>query len=129
MRNPVSVSLLSGLALTAAAVVMASPDPVVYDATPDPRLCPSPYCGGYWIEEVNLTDSICGDGSIAEACYVVDIDLDRLGVGPIAQARIREAIGRRKVLVSGTYEPYPFAGNDTALSILVVDRFWYDPLR
>jgi len=40
----------------------------------DTRRCASPWCGGYWYNEVNRRNSTCTDGSRARECYVFDID-------------------------------------------------------
>jgi hypothetical protein len=36
----------------------------------DPRLCPSPACGGYWVGLANGVRTRCGNGRAAARCYV-----------------------------------------------------------
>ena len=38
--------------------------------TPDPRLCPSPLCGGYWVSLANHARTRCHDGLLRPRCYV-----------------------------------------------------------
>src|SRR6187397_3172725 len=46
-----------------------------FTVAPDPRLCPSPLCGGYWISRVNQPFTVCANGTRAATCYVSDLDL------------------------------------------------------
>ncbi len=41
-----------------------------YVVRPDPRLCPSPFCGGYWIALANRVRTRCHDGRYRPRCYV-----------------------------------------------------------
>ncbi|MCA9609782.1 MAG: hypothetical protein KC619_29490 [Myxococcales bacterium] len=51
-----------------------------YTATRDYRRCAWPFCGGFWVSEVNHAETTCPDGSTAEACYVTDLDLEGLAL-------------------------------------------------
>ena len=44
----------------------------------DPRLCPSPLCGGYWVALANGVRTRCGNGQAAPRCYVAHT-VDRNG--------------------------------------------------
>jgi hypothetical protein len=44
----------------------------------DPRMCPSPNCGGYWAELVNSARTRCGNVRAARGCYVART-VDRYG--------------------------------------------------
>jgi hypothetical protein len=44
----------------------------------DPRLCPSPACGGYWVALANGVRTRCGNGQATARCYVADT-VDRTG--------------------------------------------------
>lgn len=46
----------------------------------DTRRCAFPQCGGYWVQRVNRTTTLCGDGSPATTCYVAAIEMDRTSV-------------------------------------------------
>ncbi|MBA2641990.1 MAG: hypothetical protein H0U82_03550 [Actinobacteria bacterium] len=41
-----------------------------YVVRPDPRLCPSPICGGYWVALANRSRTRCADGAVRPRCYV-----------------------------------------------------------
>ncbi len=121
---------LTALATIAAAAAWAGSVPagaVVYDIEPDYRLCPSPACGGYWVDEVNLGSSACHDGSIARRCYVADIDLSNLRLSPRAEARVRREISQGNILFAGTLEQWPSPVISLDLGVLVVDKVWWDP--
>ena len=69
-----------GLAAILAAVVAggiagsASSQPPIgtamYTVRVDPRLCPSPLCGGYWVALANRARTRCADGIVKARCYV-----------------------------------------------------------
>jgi hypothetical protein len=50
-----------------------------YSVKPDYRYCMSPLCGGYWLKALATTKTLCSDGTVADACYVANINLSRLG--------------------------------------------------
>jgi hypothetical protein len=41
-----------------------------YVVQPDPRMCPSPRCGGYWVALANRRETPCSDGTLRPRCYV-----------------------------------------------------------
>jgi hypothetical protein len=56
--------------------------------TPDLRLCPSPSCGGQFLQAVNDELTHCADGSEAERCYVSGVDWSGLGGAPLQDRSI-----------------------------------------
>jgi len=71
------IALLTCLTVLAAMLggtVPAATGPAVgssyYVVTPDPRLCPSPLCGGYWVSLANHARTRCHDGLLRPRCYV-----------------------------------------------------------
>jgi hypothetical protein len=74
-----------------------------HTVVPDPRLCPSPLCGGYWVARVNRPLTACADGSMAPRCYVAALDLSHARLSPKQEAAVRAAAGH--LLVRGTIEP------------------------
>jgi hypothetical protein len=42
----------------------------LYSVRVDPRLCPSPLCGGYWVALANGARTRCADGTRRARCYV-----------------------------------------------------------
>ena len=50
----------------------------IYTVRADPRLCPSPLCGGYWVSLANGARTRCADGKSQASCYVARaVDSDR----------------------------------------------------
>jgi len=41
----------------------------IYVVRQDPRLCPSPLCGGYWVQLANRSRTRCSDGVLRAHCY------------------------------------------------------------
>jgi hypothetical protein len=80
-----------------------------YLVRPDPRLCPSPRCGGYWVSLVNREHTRCSDGELQRRCYVARaVDEHRhprsgLPAGAVARATLElwrfEGLGVLGVLV------------------------------
>lgn len=44
----------------------------IYVVRPDPRACPSPLCGGYWISLANHARTKCHDGLLRPRCYAAE---------------------------------------------------------
>ena len=42
----------------------------IFVLRPDPRECPSPMCGGYWVSLANHARTRCSDGLLRPRCYV-----------------------------------------------------------
>jgi len=64
-----------GIALAAVAPAASGSPPLplgrtIYVVQPDPRLCPSPLCGGYWVARANHSRTRCHDGLFRPRCYV-----------------------------------------------------------
>src|SRR5436190_18824054 len=76
MRIALLTVLVSAVLVGEARAPAASrvPAPVlataIYVVPPDPRLCPSPLCGGYWIGLANHARTRCADGLLRPRCYV-----------------------------------------------------------
>jgi hypothetical protein len=64
-----AVAALAALG-TAARATPGAPAATYYVVRPDPRLCPSPLCGGVWARRVNRPLTRCADGTAARECYV-----------------------------------------------------------
>ena len=78
---------LAAIALALAAAVAVAPaarqppsETALYVVRVDPRLCPSPMCGGYWVALANAARTRCQDGLRHARCYVAT------AVGPQGQA-------------------------------------------
>jgi hypothetical protein len=64
-----------------------------FTIAPDPRLCPSPLCGGFWVTRVNRSATVCADGTLASSCYVAELDLSWSGLSDEQEAVVRGAAG------------------------------------
>ena len=94
-----------------------------YLARADPRLCPSPMCGGMWVNRLNTRATVCGDGAEQGACYAASADLSSVRVAEKGRARLQRLIteGRaiaRGRLVPGLVEGFP------ELDTFVVSEVW-----
>jgi hypothetical protein len=94
-----------------------------YLARADPRLCPSPMCGGIWLRLLNTRATVCGDGTKQEECYAASADLSRLRVDEKGRVQLQSLIteGRavaRGTLVRGLVEGFP------ELDTFVVSEVW-----
>ena len=98
----------------------ASSDPAAVGASfyvvrADPRLCPSPLCGGYWVALANRARTRCGDGALRPRCYVAKfVDEARQ---PLSAEVPQEA------LVRAASEAQEFTGFGK-LGVLVVAEVW-----
>ena len=84
----------------------------LYVVQGDPRLCPSPLCGGYWAALANHARTVCHDGARRPRCYVariVDSNHSPFSKGVPSGALVRaeieseefEGFGALGVLVAG----------------------------
>lgn len=117
------------MAMSAGATLAADQCPVpepggrYYIVTgPDPRACPSPICGGWFVKEVNKPNSRCSDGVWAAQCHAGEVDLSALPLGDVRRARLQEQFGKGHALVRGRLERRPMG--DLAMDVLVADEGW-----
>jgi hypothetical protein len=86
--------LVSALVDWAAAARQPPAGTAMFVVRHDPRLCPSPLCGGYWVALANAARTRCQDGLRHPRCYVARaVDARGNPVGDIAEeALVRGAI-------------------------------------
>ena len=114
----VSVIVVSAAAVATSSARQPPTGTAMYIVRHDPRLCPSPMCGGYWLTIVNGVRTRCSDGQRRPRCYAGRaVDRQRRPLGDIPEgALIRGAIDDWKAMrpeldqlvVSAVY---PEAGN------------------
>jgi len=114
----VSVIVVAAVAVAASSARQPPTGTAMYIVRHDPRLCPSPMCGGYWLTIVNGVRTRCSDGERRPRCYVRRaVDRQRRPLGDITEgALVRGAIDSWKatrleldqLVVSAVY---PEAGN------------------
>jgi hypothetical protein len=124
LRSAAAVTALAAAVGLAAAeshsqAARASQSQIVYRLRGDPRLCPSPMCGGLWVTRVNAQQTRCADDTTRAACYVTGADVSALP--PAQQARVQGALDRS--LVRGRYAPTDFEGFPQ-LHQLAVEQAW-----
>src|ERR687888_2347887 len=76
----VGCALVLGLGAARAPASPSPPDAAAafYVVRPDPRECPSPLCGGYWVSLANHARTRCSDGLLRPRCYVSSaVDADK----------------------------------------------------
>jgi hypothetical protein len=66
----VGVLVISSIAVGVSAARQPPTGTAMYVARHDPRLCPSPLCGGYWLAIANGARTRCSDGLRRVRCYV-----------------------------------------------------------
>jgi hypothetical protein len=84
-----------------------------YVVRADPRLCPSPICGGYWVALANRSRTRCADGALRPRCYValaVDEKRQPLQTGVPDGALVRADI-----------DPWTFQGFGNLGALVVAD--------
>ncbi|MCA9505381.1 MAG: hypothetical protein H6748_19725 [Spirochaetaceae bacterium] len=89
---------------------------------PDPRLCPSPMCGGVFVRALNRWQLRCADGHHARECYVGQVDWSALGLDPDAEARLGGEFTARRVVVRGALFAEDLFGR--SIPALRVDEAW-----
>lgn len=94
--------------LAGAVPATGGPPPIlarsVYVVRPDPRLCPSPLCGGYWVSLANHARTRCHDGLLRPRCYVA-IAIGASTREPLTTGLPTDALARA-VVGSWTFEGF-----------------------
>ena len=77
-------------------------EPAYFAVRPDPRACPTPMCGGFWVVELNQAVTHCADGTTAaeaQGCYVAELNSDVPGLAektrPLANAIVKGKVAAK----------------------------------
>ena len=73
-----AILLAAGIAVSGAAARTPPTGTAMFLVEHDPRLCPSPLCGGYWVSLANGVRTRCGNGQQQTRCYAARA-VDRYG--------------------------------------------------
>ena len=96
-----------------------------YRVQPDPRLCPSPICGGWWTRRVNRNDTVCGDGVAAVQCYAASVDFTELKLTEERRLTLEQALSTGTTLVRGRLVRRPVSEPPLKeLDTLVATEIW-----
>jgi len=88
----------------------ASENSTYYSVRPDMRMCPSPMCGGVFVQRVNRPATPCADGSRQTECYVASIDLSALGLPAEQEATVLSGIQSGAALLKGSLRHKDYEG-------------------
>ena len=88
----------------------------------DLRMCPSPLCGGPFVMQVNVPQTLCGPGDIQRSCYVSALDLQALGISEAEAAEVLAGFTAGTVLVRGRI--VEAVGADQRVPVLAVSEAW-----
>lgn len=100
-----------------------------FEVWTDMRECVAPLCGGFYLDRLNRSTTICHNGANRVACYVPELDWSQSELSPAAQAVLREASDRGAMsygaiaLVRGRFasKVYPGYGN---MGRFIVTEAW-----
>ena len=134
MSSPRALLPLLGLALALAVAASAgkpSIEPVTelpqskyFEVTrPDLRLCPAPFCGGFFVRLVNQRRLVCADGAKARECHAALLDWSALGLSEEDEAELLAAFGEKLLLVRGELELRDL-GFGQPVPVLAVSDAW-----
>ncbi|HEU0036994.1 MAG TPA: DUF6748 domain-containing protein [Kofleriaceae bacterium] len=65
-----------------------------FEISADFRKCAFPMCGGFFLDRLNRSTTVCADGHAAEACYAPELDLSESGLSAAAYDKLVEAANR-----------------------------------
>jgi len=96
----------------------------------DTRRCASPFCGGYHLNRVNRTTTVCHDGKAGDSCYTPELDFSQSGLSPTTQFELTSAaasgaIGEGvKALVRGRFAKQSNNPIQPELGRFIVTEAW-----
>ena len=70
----------------------------------DPRMCPSPICGGVYVKQVNRSRTVCADGKFAPECYAPILDWSALGLTQEEAWQLEDDFRGQSILARGTLQ-------------------------
>lgn len=86
----------------------------------DARRCAPPMCGGVFVKEANQEQTQCLDGSLAEECYVGELDLSDLGLSLEDASAVRHPSQENSVLLEGRLAKLDQSAFDADIAYLQV---------
>jgi hypothetical protein len=98
-----------------------------FEIKADLRKCLAPVCGGFFLDRLNRTTTVCVNGSSSASCYVPALDWSEAGLSAGLQSKLVDATnnlaGGTRAIVRGRFasKTYPGHGN---LGRFVVTEAW-----
>ena len=89
----------------------------------DLRLCPSPACGGLFVQRVNRRTTQCADGVFRKSCYAGLVDFSALGLSPSGEAQLLGDFGGQRVLVRGSLQRTDLGGGLDGAELVASDAW------
>lgn len=68
-----------------------------FAVTADPRRCPSPLCGGWFLTALNRSKTACHDGRLADRCYTPVLDWSEADLSDEQKATLLDAANQDAV--------------------------------
>jgi hypothetical protein len=93
-----------------------------FSVQPDPRLCATPACGGFFVSMLNQAQVSCPGRGRSAMCQVASIDWSKLGLDPAATTELENAVLAGRGVVRGDLVGGRGAGSP--LGQLVVSEGW-----
>lgn len=87
----------------------------------DLRRCAAPMCGGFFLERLNRTTTVCHDGSKDAACYAAELDWSEAGLNDQTRAQLVTAAGNGAIgegidaIVRGRFAPLAAASKQASV--------------
>jgi hypothetical protein len=73
-----------------------------FEVTTDLRRCPSPLCGGWFVQRLNRSTTVCHDGRRADLCYAPVLDWSESNLSADQRDKLLDA-SRKDALSGGVY--------------------------
>ena len=100
-----TAALLFEIGVSVVASAENQPPAPIYRPEPDPRLCPSATCAGWFVSLANLSTTPCANGKERSHCTDIVVDIEGIGLDPAAHSAFRDAMLTNRALLAGTVEP------------------------
>ena len=96
----------------------------------DTRRCAFPFCGGYHIERLNRSTTVCHDRQSSASCYTPELDFSESGLSQDTQYKLTSAAAQGalgegvKALVRGRFAPTGTGKTAPELGRFIVTEAW-----
>jgi hypothetical protein len=100
-----------------------------FEVTADQRKCASPVCGGFFLDRLNRTTTICHDHTSQAACYTPVLDMSESGLSDASYAKLVEASNQSlapgvRAIVRGRFAPKNTTTPRPEMGRFIVTEVW-----